>query len=68
MSTEKNVMKTLEVRNQAMKVHALMYAADKIVDEFETTKETKEELERFLNLFYIAVDAAKELSVMADGL
>ena len=58
-------MKTLEVRNQAMKVHALMYAADKIADEFNATKE---ELERFLNLFYIAVDAAKELCVMAEGL
>ena len=48
-----------------MKVHALMYAADKIADEFNATKE---ELERFLNLFYIAVDAAKELCVMAEGL
>ena len=45
---------------------SLLYAADKIVEEFHATKETKPELERFLNLFYMAVDAAAELKDMAE--
>lgn len=68
MNTEKNVLKTMEVRNQAVKVESLLYAADKMVEEFEVTKETKEELERFLSLFYMAVDAAVELKDMVEGL
>ena len=66
MSNEKNVTKTLQLRNQAIKVKSLLYAADKIVEEFHATKETKPELERFLNLFYMAVDAAAELKDMAE--
>jgi hypothetical protein len=68
MSNEKNVMKALAVRNQVMKVEALMYSADKMIDEFETTVGAREELERFLNLFYMAVDATKELKDIAEGL
>ncbi len=68
MNTEKNTVKMIEVRNQAVKVESLLYVADKLVEEFSVTKETKDELERFLSLFYMAVDAAAELKEMAEGM
>ena len=39
-----------------------------MADHFEATQETKEEHERFLTLFYMAVDTVKELKPLMEVL
>lgn len=53
---------------QASKVNALILAADDLAEYVRATGEKKDEADRFLTLFYMAVDATKELKAMTEDL
>lgn len=54
--------------DQTNKVNALILAADNLADYITADGEKKAEIERFLTLFYMAVDAAAELKAMTEDL
>lgn len=60
--------KSFEIRTQIGKVESLMYSADMLADHIVAAGEKREEIERFLTLFYMAVDATKELKAMTEDL
>lgn len=66
MSNLKN--KSFEIRTQIGKVESLMFAADMLADHISATGEKREEIDRFLTLFYMAVDATRELKAMTEDL
>lgn len=53
---------------QTNKVSALILAADSLADYITADGEKKEEINRFLTLFYMAVDATAELKTMTEDL
>lgn len=62
------IKKINSIHSQLAKLNALLLAADDMADHFEATQETKEEHERFLTLFYMAVDTVKELKPLMEVL
>lgn len=66
MSNLKN--KSFEIRTQVNNVESLMFAADMLADHISVTGEKREEVDRFLALFYMAVDATRELKAMTEDL
>ena len=66
MSNLKN--KSFEIRTQVSNVESLMFAADMLADHISATGEKREEVDRFLALFYMAVDATRELKAMTEDL
>lgn len=66
MSNLKN--KSFEIRAQVNNVESLMFAAGMLADHISATGEKREEVDRFLALFYMAVDATRELKAMTEDL